>query len=109
MRLRFFFDAGAGVCLWAQDEAARSRFGYSVELGELGLPGELQSALEQLMADYDATIDWDDPGRTGDLDTGPTAFGYEADAPLGGRVREILPRLRAAMGPGFEIESSYED
>ena len=24
-------------------------------------------------------------------------------------VREILPRLRAAMGPGFEIESSYED
>jgi hypothetical protein len=109
MRLRFFFDAGAGICLWAQDEAAKARFGYPVELDELGLSNALRSELMQLMADYDATIDWDDPGKTGELDTGPTVFGHEADAPLADRVRDVLPRLRAALGPGFKIESSYED
>lgn len=109
MRLRFFFDASAGVCLWAQDDAAKARFGYAVEADDLGLCDDLVAALRQLMADYDATIDWDDPGRTGDLDTGPTAFGYEADAPLGERVREVLVRLRTALGPAYEIESSYED
>ena len=107
-RLRFFLEAGAGVCLWAQNDAAKSRFGYPVELDEVALPRNLTADLMHLMADYDATIDWDNPGAAGQADTGPTAFGHEPDAPFRERVRAILPRLRAALGPEYEIESGYE-
>ncbi len=109
MRLRFFFDAGAGVCLWAQDDAARARFGYAVELDDLDLPDGVRSELAELMAAYDAGVDWDDPGRRGEVEVGPTAFGHEVDAPLRERVREALVRLRGALGSGFEVESDYED
>lgn len=108
MKLRFFFDAGSGVCLWAQDEATKQRFGYSVDLHDLDLPPAMRAELTQLIVDYDATIDWDDPGRADEPDLGAISFGYEAEAPLRDRVRELLPRLRAALGSSFEIESDYE-
>jgi hypothetical protein len=108
MRLRFFFDAGSGVCLWAQDDAAKQRFGYAVELDDLDLPHDLRADLVQLIADYDATIDWNNPGAAPDIDTGPISFGYEPDAPFRGRVEPLLPRLRAALGPEFAVESDYE-
>lgn len=108
MRLRFFFDAGSGVCLWAHDAETKERFGYAVELDDLNLPPVLRTEIAQLIADYDATIDWDDPGRTAEPDPGAISFGYEAGAPLRDRVIDLLPRLRAALGPAFKIESDYE-
>jgi len=108
MRLRFFFDAGSGVCLWAQDEEAKRRFGYPVDLDALDLPRDLYADLARLIADYDATIDWNNPGATPDIDAGPTSFGYEPDAPFQDRVRRLLPRLRIALGPRFTVESDYE-
>jgi hypothetical protein len=108
MRLRLFFDAGSGVCLWAQDEEAKQRFGYPVDLNALALPRDLHADLVRLIADYDATIDWDNPGATPDVDAGPTSFGYEPAAPLRDRVQRLLPRLRSALGLGFAIESDYE-
>ena len=60
-----------------------------------------------LMADYDATIDWDNPANAG-LDVGPVTFGYEADAPFREWIAALLPRLRIALGPEFEIESDFE-
>jgi hypothetical protein len=107
MRLRFFLEAGAGVCLWAWDAPAKKRFGYPVELDDIPLPHDLVADLMHLMADYDATIDWDDPGNAG-VDTGPTAFGHEADAPFAERIAALLPRIRAALGSEFEIESDFE-
>lgn len=106
MRLRFFLDAGSGVCLWAWDDAAKKKFGYAVELDDIPLPRDLVADLMHLMADYDAMIDWDDPANTGNDGT-PTAFGYEADAPFRTRIATLLPRLRAAL-PGLEIESDFE-
>lgn len=103
--LRFFFDAGAGVCLWSQNDAARGRFGYAVELDELGLPSDVMAELDGLMADYDATIDWGDAG----LSMGPVAFGYEDDAPFKARVRDVLPKLRAALGTEFVVTSDFEE
>jgi hypothetical protein len=35
-------------------------------------------------------------------------FGYEADAPFRERITALLPRLRTALGPEFEIESDFE-
>jgi hypothetical protein len=106
--LRLFLDAGAGVCLFSQDDMTKARFGYSVELDELVLPRDLLTDLMALMADYDATIDWSDPAGAAGLDGGPVVFGYEEGAPFKDRVRELLPRLRAALGSDFQIESDFE-
>ena len=62
MRLRFTFDAGAGVCLWALDPEAQARFGYQVEASMLPVPEELRAEIEHLVQDYDDTFPWDDPG-----------------------------------------------
>ena len=107
MRLRFFFDAGAGVCLWAQDEAAKARFGYPVEADALDIPVELRAELEQLVTDYDDTFSWDDPGSGEGVEPDRTMFGYEENPPFVTRVRALLPKLRAAL-PGIEIESDFE-
>lgn len=107
MRLRFFFDAGSGVCLWAQDEAAKARFGYPVEASALDIPIELRAEMEQLVVDYDDTFPWDDPGGGGVVEPHRTMFGYEESPPFVTRVRALLPRLRAAL-PGIEIESDFE-
>ena len=107
MRLRFFFDAGAGVCLWAQDDPAKARFGYSVEAEMLDIPTELRAEIEQLITDYDDTFPWDDPGAAGFVEPDRTMFGYEENPPFVTRVRELLPKLRAAL-PGVEIESDFE-
>ena len=45
MRLRFFLDAGSGVCLWAWDAPAKQRFGYAVELDDVPLPRDLVADL----------------------------------------------------------------
>jgi len=107
-RLRLFLDAGAGVCLWSQDEASKARFGYAVETESLGLPADLAEDVLRLIRDYDEGFNWNDPGAADD-DGSRTAFGYEADAPYRDRILALLPRLRAALGPDFEIESSFED
>ncbi len=107
MRLRFFFDAGSGVCLWAQDDEAKARFGYPVEAGDLDIPAELRAEIEQLITDYDDTFPWDDPGGGGVVEPSRTMFGYEENPPFVTRVRALLPKLRAAL-PGVEIESDFE-
>ena len=59
--LRHFYDPGAGVCLWAANDAARERFGYQVELTELPITPELRDEGQRLMALYDTSLDWDYP------------------------------------------------
>jgi len=105
--LRFFLEAGAGVCLWSQNDAAKNKFGYAVEIDEIGLPKALVVDLMKLMADYDATIDWDNPGQSPDLDIGPTVFGFEKDAPFREQIQPLVARLREALGSDFEIESDF--
>lgn len=108
MRLRLFFDAGSGVLLWAQDEAAKACFGYPVEAADLDVPDEMRAEIEQLVTDYDDTFPWDDPGSGAIVEPDRTMFGYEENPPFVTRVRALLPRLREALGPAYTIESDYE-
>lgn len=107
MRLRLFLDAGAGVCLWSQDDEAKARFGYPVEASALDIPLELRHEIDQLVRDHDAAFPWDDPGGAAFFAPERVAFGYEDAPPFQSRVRALLPKLRAAL-PGFEIESDFE-
>lgn len=108
MLLRFFFDAGSGVCLWAYDAEAKVRFGYPVEAAMLDIPEELRAEIEQLVTDYDDTFPWDDPGSGDAVEPSRVMSGYEENPAFATRVRALLPRLRTALGPGFVIESDYE-
>lgn len=94
-RFRMFLDAGAGVCLWAANDAARSRFGYAVDHRRLGLPHDLCEALDQLMAGHDASIDWDDPGAVAPEDT----------ASANRRLRDLAAMVAAALGPRHTVEA----
>ena len=107
MLLRFFFDAGSGVCLWAYDDAAKARFGYPVESSDLEIPQALRNEIEQLITDYDDTFPWDDPGSGQSVEPSRTMFGYEENPPFVTRVRALLLKLRAAC-PDITFESDYE-
>lgn len=109
MRLRFSFDAGSGVCLWAMDEEAKARFGYPVEAAMLNVPDHLRDEIEQLVADYDDTFPWDDPASGQAVASSDRLIeGFDEDPAFATRVKALLPQLRAALGSSFEIESEYE-
>jgi hypothetical protein len=62
MKLRYFFDPGSGICLWAADDEARAQFGYPVELEELSLAGDTLALGNSLIERFDGSINWSDPG-----------------------------------------------
>jgi len=107
MLLRFFFDAGSGVCLWADDAEAKARFGYAVESEMLDVPADLRAEIEQLVTDYDDTFPWDDPGSGQWVQPDRTMFGYEENPPFVTRVRALLLKLRGAL-PEVTFESDSE-
>lgn len=102
-RLRLFLDAGAGVCLWSEDEATKARFGYAVDHRDLGLAPDVVEAIDRLITDYDASIDWDDPGAAARAGPGATTTGHEAGAPFSERIRDLVLRLGQALGPDFDL------
>lgn len=98
--LRFFFDAGSGVCLWSGNKTAEERFDYPVETSKLNLPADLADELEQLITDYDADFPWDDPGTR---DPKRIEFLRVNEEELYRRADILLRRLRDALGPDFKI------
>ena len=96
MRLRFFFDAFAGVCLWAGDDAARARYDYAIELSQLGLPADVQVLGESLMARYDAALDKDDPGAG-------QRWSSEARAAFQRDGDTFIAALRHALGEQVQV------
>lgn len=95
-RLRFFFDAGSGTCLWAGNDAARERFGYWIDPDELPLSGECRERLQAIVARYDESIDWDYPPDS-------PVWSEEDEARFGREARELVEELRGELGSEFEI------
>jgi hypothetical protein len=60
-RLRYFFDPGVGVCLWAVNDAARERFDYPVDASDLPVPENTWRQVSYLCAWFDTIIEWDNP------------------------------------------------
>ncbi|MBZ9713386.1 hypothetical protein [Deinococcus multiflagellatus] len=95
-RLRFFFDTGSGICLWAGDPATEARYGLAVDPQTLPLPPELVAEAERLIALWDTGIDWNDPG-------GSSPWTAEDTRRFQAQAEALLDRLRVALGPGFMV------
>lgn len=92
--LRYFFDAGSGICLWAGNDVARERFGYPVDPLALPLGDTTRQALERLIAWYDESIDWRNPAAG-------SQWPAQESARFAAAARDTLQALRAEL-PGDE-------
>lgn len=95
-RLRFFFDAGCGTCLWAATDPARALYGYAVEARALPIAPDLAERLAALVAEYDTSIDWADPASAGPWSATQRQDFHE-------RASALLAELRSALGPEYEV------
>ncbi len=95
--IRFFFDAGSNVCLWAGDDATEARHGFDIDAADLPVSTNTRRWLLYLMAWYDTSLDWDDPG-------GPARWSEDEQARFRQAVQEGVARLRAELAPaGYEV------
>lgn len=49
-KLRFFFDAGSGICLWSADERTIEKFDYPVDPSKLPIDENLRRRLHYVTA-----------------------------------------------------------
>lgn len=96
MQLRYQFDAGSGVCLWAADAAARERYDYAVALAALPLSPRLRAIGERLIADYDGSIDGSNPA-------GPSPWTAQQRDDFDRRAQHYLQALRSALAPAITV------
>jgi len=97
-KLKFMFDWGSGVCLWALNEAAKKKFcDYSVEVKNLPVSQELKSDLYHLIDYHDDAFDWNNPGR--DLLWDQDQIGvFLAEA------KDVYYVLCKELGPEYDVE-----
>ena len=95
-RLRFFFDPGSGICLWSDNDAARERFEYPVDLGSLPLPESIRRRGYFVLAWYDTFADWDNSLE-------PTKWWQREWGAFVVAAQELLALLQAHLGPDFEL------
>ena len=62
--IRYFFDPGSGVCLWARNAAACEKFGYPIDHWNLDLSENTKRWLQHLIAWFDTELDWERPPET---------------------------------------------
>jgi hypothetical protein len=95
-RLRFFFDTGSGICLWCDNDAARERFGYPVDLRDLPLPETICRRGYFVIAWYDTFMDWE-------LSPQPSKWWPREEAAFKAAAQELLTLLQQHLGSAFEL------
>jgi hypothetical protein len=93
--LRYSFDTGSGICLWPNNDAARERFGYAIELDTLGLPEAVVAQGEALVVRFDTWMDWNNAPANLWSDEESRQFDRDAQA--------FLQILRSSLGTDFVI------
>jgi hypothetical protein len=94
-RLRAFFDGGSGVLLWVDGGTGEPRWDYDVDHRDLPIPMALADQLDVLLERFDETIPLREPQRV--------LAGAEATL-FTAACREVIDRLRAALGSAYAIE-----
>ncbi len=95
-KLRYIFDPGSGVCPWSENDLARERFGYAVDLDSLEHALSLKTQAEELIVRFDTSLDWNyppNPSPWSDVER----IQFEADA------ARLLQSPQECLGTSFEI------
>ena len=95
-KLRYFFEPGSGICLWSENELARDRFGYPVELDSLELTSSVKMQAEELIERFDTSIDWSYPPV-------PSLWSDMECERFQVETAGLLRSLQECLGTGFEI------
>ncbi len=95
-KLRYFFDFGSGICLWAANDAAKDHFGYPVDSSKLSITSTLIHRIGFVLAWYDTFLDWDNPPSE-------TLWRANERKPFNLAAQELLYLLREELGVEFEI------
>jgi hypothetical protein len=56
-KLRYSFDFGSGICLWAENDSAREHFGYPVHSSNLPITSTLMHRVEFVLSWYDTFLE----------------------------------------------------
>ena len=100
MKLRYMFEAGAGVCLWAHDEEARVHYGYPVSLEYLPLSNDTVDRGHDLISAFDGSIDWRNPA-------GESVWTDEERQQFAASSAAFLARLRGELGDAVELVTDF--
>ncbi len=93
--IRYQFDPGSGVCLWAENSEAKEHFGYPIEHWELPLSENTKRYLQHLIAWFDTSIDWSYPPDSDDYWTEEELTSFKAASAKGLLLlRQELPNER---------------
>jgi hypothetical protein len=98
-QLRYFFDAGSGICLWATNAEAIHKFGYPIDLSALPLTGETISQGRALIVRFDTSIVWHDP-------TAPSPWSVAEGVDFQRDSNAFLRLLRDELGAEFDVLSA---
>jgi hypothetical protein len=94
--VRLMFEWGGG-CLWCGNDAARDAFDVGPIDDRLPLGDETRRRLDELSVWHDTALDRDDPA-------GPGPWSADEQARFDRAAAEVLERLRAELGPDFQVE-----
>lgn len=99
-KFRYFFSAGSGVCLWSDNDAAREKFDYPVDISKLTLSENLQRKALYIIAWCDTSLDWDYP-------SGPSPWSEEENARFDRAAQELYEELCEHLGNEFSIKNEF--
>jgi hypothetical protein len=98
---RYFFDYGSGVCLWSANETTSRRFNYPVKITQLPVSDKLEKLTEQLIAQYDTSLDWTDPG-------GKSLWNERQWQQFDRAANELFELIQEELTNDFTIINEYE-
>jgi hypothetical protein len=99
---RFFYDAGSGAAMWPADQETARAWGCPVDIGLLPVSASLRADLDELIARYDTSANWDSP-----LDPGP--WREDQCRQFNRETREIINRLHAQLGTAWTITDEFAE
>lgn len=101
-RLLFEFDPGSGIGLWGDNEAARERYDSSILSESLPLTPATIARLDELLAWFDESLNWDYPP-----DPGPWRQA-ECDR-FNAAARQLHAAISAELGPDYDVVYAAAD
>jgi hypothetical protein len=98
--LRFFFDYGSGVCLWAADKATNTTFGYAITVSQLPLSTPLKADIAVTITRYDTSLDWNNPG-------GESTWTESEWKQFDRAAQQLVARIQEELQAEFEVRNEH--